>query len=122
MNASKKDYEKNNEETSFESHNNHSNETESLNKTIEIESVNADAQKYENTAVLNLDKERKPKTKSSEEDIIGAVIGIILTLFFGLLAAAILDSLIGYKCPNCKHTIIKDSDYCDNCHTYLRWE
>jgi hypothetical protein len=57
----------------------------------------------------------------NDEDIAGAIIGIGAGILLGMLGAAILDSLSGPRCPNCKHKIEKNAPYCPNCDALLRW-
>ncbi len=54
--------------------------------------------------------------------IIGAIIGIIAAILFGLLAVAIINALSKPKCPNCGNFVDRNSPYCQKCHTVLRWQ
>lgn len=60
--------------------------------------------------------------EEEEEDVIGSLIGIAAGAFLGLAGVALLDSLLGYRCPYCNKRIPKNARRCDHCHNYVRWE
>ncbi|MDI3486240.1 MAG: hypothetical protein PWQ50_1460 [Methanolobus sp.] len=76
----------------------------------------------EETSLAIIDEPQKVNQSSSVEDVIGTIIGIGAGLFLGMLGAAIIDSVLGYRCPNCNSKIEQNSRYCRYCNTPLRWD
>lgn len=51
-----------------------------------------------------------------------AVIAITLGILGGLAAAAIINWLVGSKCPACNKQISQGTKLCPYCKTSLEWE
>ena len=64
--------------------------------------------------------EKEPNT--NDDDLLGTIIGIGAGVLFGLVGAAILDSILGYRCPYCNYKIPKNTTLCPQCNNYLRWD
>lgn len=62
------------------------------------------------------------KENNNDDSIVGAIIGIIIAIFLGLLGVALLDALTKSNCPNCGNEIDKNASHCEKCHTILRWQ
>ena len=57
-----------------------------------------------------------------EEDFLGSLIGVVAGVFLGLAGIALLENLLGYRCPHCKKSIQKNITICPHCHNHLRWK
>ncbi len=62
------------------------------------------------------------RRRSEGDDIGGVVLGIAAAIGLGLLGAAIIDALTKPKCPNCRNSVERNTPYCKNCGTILRWQ
>lgn len=57
----------------------------------------------------------------SSQDAIGTLGGIILGVLGGIALAAIIDALIGTRCPVCGGRIEEGVPVCPHCHSALEW-
>ena len=58
----------------------------------------------------------------NDDDDWGGLLGIVAGVGLGLLGAAIIDALTKPKCPNCGFAVERNTSYCNNCQTILRWQ
>ena len=59
--------------------------------------------------------------KNSGSDMGEAIAGIALGIIGGLALGALLDYLLGPKCPNCNQPIKKEMSRCPHCGRFLEW-
>ena len=60
--------------------------------------------------------------EEEEDDLWGPAIGAVAGILLGVAGIALLDSLLGYRCPHCNSKIPKNTRRCDHCHNYVGWE
>jgi len=55
-------------------------------------------------------------------DVLGAIFGIALGIVGGIALAALLNALLGPRCPVCQRQIQRGISMCPYCRTYLQWQ
>lgn len=59
--------------------------------------------------------------QKAESEVGEAIVGIALGILGGLALGALLDYLLGLKCPKCNQPIKKEMARCPHCGRFLEW-